>query len=228
MPMSSIAERLLDMHRQLPQGVTLVAVSKYHPAEDLMQAYAAGQRVFGENIVQELRTKQEMLPKDIQWHFIGHLQTNKVKYIAPFVAMIHAVDSYHLLEEINRQALKNGRTIPVLLQIHVAKEETKFGFSFEECTDMLSNRPWRKLQGVEISGLMCIASNTEDTEQVKAEFHSMNTYFGQLKDTFFAHSTAFARRSWGMSDDWPLALAAGSNMVRIGSHIFGPRTYPNP
>lgn len=221
--MSTIGERLLEVRKSLPAGVELVAVSKFHPKEDVMEAYETGQRIFGENIVQELRGKQEALPKDIQWHFIGHLQSNKVKYIAPFVSLIHSVDTFKLLEEINRQAQKNNRVIPVLLQIHVAKEETKFGFTFEECDEMLAQQDWRSLGHVQISGLMCMASNVPDAYQIHSEFSTVSAYFKKLHSTIFADKPQFKYCSWGMSSDYPIAVQEGSNMVRIGSHIFGPR-----
>lgn len=223
--MNHIAEHIQSLKEQLPSSVTLVAVSKYHSNEEILEAYHAGQRVFGENLVQELRSKQEALPKDIEWHFIGHLQTNKVKYIAPFVSMIHAVDSYKLLEEINRQSQKHNRIIPVLLQIHIAQEETKFGFSFSECDHLLKTCPWTTLQNIDIRGLMCIASNTDDTRQIQSEFHEMYSYFENIREQYFSQHPSFACRSWGMSDDYPLAIQEGSNMVRVGSLIFGVRDY---
>lgn len=221
--MSTIGERLLEVRKSLPAGVELVAVSKFHPKEDVMEAYNTGQRIFGENIVQELRGKQEALPKDIQWHFIGHLQSNKVKYIAPFVSLIHSVDTFKLLEEINRQAQKNDRVIPVLLQIHVAKEETKFGFTIKECDEMLAEQDWRSLDHVQISGLMCMASNVPDANQIHSEFSTVSAYFQKLHSTIFADKPQFKYCSWGMSSDYPIAVQEGSNMVRVGSHIFGPR-----
>lgn len=221
----SIGENLLSVKATLPEAVTLVAVSKYHPNEDLMEAYDVGQRVFGESIVQELRLKQETMPADIEWHFIGHLQTNKVKYIAPFVSLIHAVDSVKLMSEINKQALKNNRTIDCLLQIHVAMEETKFGFTFDECRQMLAAGEWKSAAGVRLRGLMCMASNTDDEERIRQDFSSVNQFFDEIKATYFADDDAFNIRSFGMSDDYPIAVAEGSNMVRVGTRIFGPRKY---
>lgn len=221
--MSCIVERLANIKNTLPPEVVLVAVSKYHPCDDVLSAYGAGQRVFGENIVQELRAKYESLPKDIEWHFIGHLQKNKVKYIAPFVSMIHSVDSLDLLREIDRHAAKRNRVIPCLLQIHVAQEETKFGFSPEECTEMLQEGAWRCLNNVRLSGIMGMATNTDDAEQVRKEFCFLKNYFYELKTSFFQDDAMFSCRSWGMSDDYLIALSEGSNMVRVGSKIFGPR-----
>ncbi len=207
----------------MPQGVTLVAVSKFHPIEALQEAYDAGQRIFGESRAQELVLKHEALPKDIAWHFIGHLQPNKVKYIAPFVSLIHAVDSFKLLLEIDKQGRRNNRTIPCLLQLHVAQEETKFGFSIEECRQMLDDGKWRELEGAEICGLMCMASNTDDEVRIRGDFRAAHDFFKWAKEYHFAHSPHFALRSWGMSDDYLIATEEGSNIVRIGSAIFGER-----
>lgn len=218
-----IAEKIRKIKAALPEAVTLIAVSKYHPNEDVMEAYAAGQRIFGENIVQEMRQKQQDLPKDIQWHFIGHLQKNKIKYIAPFVAMIHSVDSLELLQEINKHAAKVGRVIPCLLQIHVAKEETKFGFTFEECREMLRGNSWRDLPFVHIEGLMCMASNVTDEEQIAMEFSEVNNFFKEVKAEFFKDDNDFRHRSWGMSHDYSIAIQNGSTMVRLGTCIFGNR-----
>ncbi len=210
---------------ELPSGTRLVAVSKYHPAEAILEAYQAGQRIFGESHVQELQVKQAQLPTDIQWHFIGHLQTNKVKYIAPYVSLIHSVDSPRLLDEINRQALRAGRRIPCLLQIHVAQEETKFGFLPDELIEFLRSGHWHTLEGVEIAGLMCMASNTDDEAQIESEFARAQHLFDQLKNEFFTAQPTFCERSWGMSHDYPIALRCGATLVRIGSLIFGDRVY---
>ncbi len=223
--MSTIAENITALRRSLPPDVTLVAVSKYHPDPDLMEAYNAGQRVFGENLVQEMRQKQADLPDDIQWHFIGHLQTNKVKYIAPYVALIHSVDSLRLLREIDRQAAKNDRIIDVLLQIHVAAEETKFGFTPHECLDMLAGGEWRQCDHVRICGLMGMATNTDDEQRIRQDFTTLRNLFQELKEGVFAESSAFAIRSYGMSHDYPLAIEEGANMVRVGTRIFGERVY---
>lgn len=222
-----IAERLKEVLDSLPAGVRLVAVSKFHPEEAIMEAYRAGQRVFGESRVQELTAKHEDLPRDIEWHFIGHLQTNKVRQIASYVALIHGVDSYHLLEEISRQGERVGREVPCLLQLHIAREETKFGFSFEECRQMLATGAWRNLHGVRICGLMGMASFTDDQGQVSREMQSLADFFHEVKAKWFADDDAFRELSMGMSDDYPLAVAAGSTMVRVGSRIFGARDYGN-
>ena len=216
---------LQEVKATLPPEVELVAVSKFHPAPLLQEAYNQGQRIFGESRVQELQAKQAELPKDIQWHFIGHLQPNKVKYIAPYISLIHAVDSFKLLAEIEKQAAKAQRTIPCLLQLHVAQEETKFGFTPAECTAMLEAGEWRKLKHVQIAGLMCMASNTDNEQQVEAEFAQAHAYFDELKARFFAEEPAFCQRSWGMSHDYQLAMKHGATLVRIGSAIFGEREY---
>jgi pyridoxal phosphate enzyme (YggS family) len=188
-----------------------------------MEAYEAGQRIFGESHVQELQRKAALLPQDIEWHFIGHLQTNKVKYIAPYVSLIHAVDSERLLAEIDKQASRIGRKIPCLLQLHIAREETKFGFSIEELLHLLDRGAHLAYNSVIISGLMCMASNVDDEEQIAEEFVRAHALFLTLKDRYFKHNTDFAECSWGMSDDYPLAIAHGSTLVRIGSKIFGSR-----
>ena len=218
-----IQANLKTIYAELPAGVRLVAVSKFHPKEALMEAYRAGQRIFGESRVQEMTEKHDALPDDIQWHFIGHLQTNKIKYMAPYVAMIHGVDSYKLLVEIDKQAARCGRVIPCLLQLHIAREETKFGFSFDECNDMLADGGWRSLTHVSLPGVMGMASNTDDTEQVQREFRSLHDYFLEAKERFFADYPAFSEISMGMSHDYPIALREGATMVRIGTKIFGER-----
>jgi len=223
--MKSPREIIDEIRQTLPSDVKLVAVSKFHPASMIEDAYAGGQRIFGENHVQELQQKHEVLPKDIEWHFIGHLQTNKVKYIAPYVHLIHAVDTHKLLVEINKQALKNNRVIDCLLELHVAQEETKFGFSADEMYEYVKQGEWRQLQNVRLCGIMCMASNVDDDVQIAAEFQTAEKLFGKLKQEFFAQQDSFSIRSWGMSDDYPIAVKYGSNMVRIGSKIFGPRIY---
>lgn len=223
--MTDIQTRLTETLAGLPEQVKLVAVSKFHPAEAIKEAYDAGQRDFGESRVQELVAKYETLPQDIKWHFIGHLQLNKVKYIAPFVYLIHAVDSLRLLTEINKQARRCDRVLPCLLQLHVAREETKFGFTADELHDMLAQGEWRDLNNVKIMGIMCMASNTDDRERVRADFHAAYTFYKQAKAEFFANEPAFGLRSWGMSHDYHLAIEEGSTMVRIGTHIFGERQY---
>lgn len=221
--MTGIKETIKAIHSQLPPQTRLVAVSKYHPAEAIMEAYEAGQRIFGESHVQELQRKAALLPQDIEWHFIGHLQTNKVKYIAPYVSLIHAVDSERLLAEIDKQGSRIGRKIPCLLQLHIAREETKFGFSIEELLNLLDRGAHLAYNSVIISGLMCMASNVDDEEQIADEFARAHALFLTLKDRYFKHNTDFAQCSWGMSDDYPLAIAHGSTLVRIGSKIFGSR-----
>ena len=221
----SIAENIKKVLNELPQGVQLVAVSKFHPNEAIEEAYSAGQRVFGESKVQEMTAKYESLPKDIEWHFIGHLQTNKIKYIIPYVALIHGVDSYKLLTEINKQAAKAERTVNCLLQLHIAQEETKFGFSFDECREMLAANEWKQFKNIRICGLMGMATNTDNTEQIKAEFCSLSSFFKEVKDSWFADTEAFRELSMGMSHDYHQAIAAGSTLIRVGSKIFGDRTY---
>lgn len=221
----SIKENLLEVESEIPNGVKLVAVSKYHPVEALQEAYDAGQRIFGESHVQELVGKEEALPKDIIWHFIGHLQTNKVKYIVPFISLIHAVDTMKLLKEIDKQAQKVGRKVNCLLQLHIAKEETKFGFTPEELKEMLSQNEWKEYNNVNICGLMCMATNTDDDQQVRNEFHYARSIFDEVKNTYFATDDSFCELSMGMSGDYPLAIEEGCTMVRVGSKIFGNRVY---
>lgn len=221
----SIADNLKQVLAELPQGVRLVAVSKFHPNEAIEEAYEAGQRIFGESKVQEMTAKYESLPKDIEWHFIGHLQTNKIKYIAPYVALIHGVDTYKLLVEINKQAAKAERVVNCLLQIHVAQEETKFGFSPEECKEMLSAGEWKQLTHIRICGIMGMASNTDNAEQISREFRLLSRLFNEIKDEWFAGSDAFRELSMGMSHDYHEAIAAGSTLIRVGSKIFGERIY---
>jgi pyridoxal phosphate enzyme (YggS family) len=220
-----IQANLKEVLTSLPAQVKLVAVSKFHPNESIEQAYRAGQRIFGESKVQELTGKYETLPKDIEWHFIGHLQTNKVKYIAPYIAMIHAVDSYKLLAEIDKQAAKNGRVIPCLLEIHIAQEESKYGFTFQECREMLEAGEWKNLTHICIAGLMGMATFTEDETEIKREFDSLKRFFNEIKQNYFADRDTFREISMGMSHDYPLAIEAGSTLVRVGSKIFGERIY---
>lgn len=215
-----IAEQIKSISDTLPCGVTLIAVSKYHPAEAIMQAYEAGQREFGESKAQDLARKHECLPDDIRWHFIGHLQSNKIKYIAPFIHLIHSIDSYKLLQEVNRYGTKHGRKIGCLLQIHIAQEESKFGFTTEECLEMLAANEWRTLDNVEIRGLMCMASNTDDEQQIAKEFATIEQLFNRIKETYFADNRNFSILSAGMSDDYPIAIRHGSTHIRIGSRIF--------
>lgn len=216
---------LNEVRATVKQGVELVAVSKFHPAALIKEAYDQGQRIFGESRVQELQAKHEALPADIQWHFIGHLQPNKVKYIAPYISLIHAVDSYKLLAEINKQAAKHDRVIPCLLELHIAQEESKYGFTPEACTALLEDGAWRALKNVQIAGLMCMASNTSDMVQVRSEFHQACVYFDELKQRFFADNPHFCERSWGMSHDYGVAMDEGATLVRVGTAIFGEREY---
>jgi pyridoxal phosphate enzyme (YggS family) len=218
-----IREQLHNVLEEIPKHVTLVAVSKTKPVSAIEEAYAAGQRHYGENKVQELVEKAEQLPKDIHWHLIGHLQSNKVKYIAPFVALIHSVDSLKLLLEINRQATKKNRLIPVLLQFHIAQEETKFGFSLEEVLELLNSEEFKNLGNIRIDGVMGMASFTDDEAQIRKEFKLLKTYFDELKSTFFNEKNYFSICSMGMSGDYLIAIEEGSTMIRVGSSIFGLR-----
>lgn len=220
-----IAENLQKVKATLNPGVKLVAVSKFHPIAALRQAYDEGQRMFGESHVQEVLIKQQALPEDVEWHFIGHLQTNKVKQLVPFVSLIHSVDSMKLLREIDKQAQKCGRVVDVLLQIHVAAEETKFGFAPEEAMQLLQQDEWRELKHVHIAGLMAMATNTEDERQVESEFEQVHQLFETMKHRFFANDATFNQLSMGMSGDYLLAQKHGSTMVRVGSLIFGERNY---
>ena len=213
------------MLSHLPQGVRLVAISKYHPNEYIEAAYAEGQRTFGESHEQELRQKVETLPKDIHWHFIGHLQTNKVKYIAPYITMIEAVDSLKLLKEIDKQAAKCERVIDVLLELHIAEEETKYGLEPDALRELLAGGEWRQLNHVRICGLMMMASYVVDENQIRSEFRLARSLFDEVKAQYFADCDYFCERSWGMSHDYLLAVEEGSTMVRIGTTIFGPRVY---
>lgn len=216
----SIAENIKNLKQQLPENVTLVAVSKTKPVADLQQAYDAGQRIFGENKIQEMAAKWEELPKDIEWHMIGHVQTNKVKYMAPFVSLIHAVDSLKLLKEINKQAKKNERVIDCLIQLKIASEESKFGLPPADLESLLAQKKELQLDNVRIVGLMGMATFTEDEQQLRSEF-------GILKEKYDQHqqAEAFHVLSMGMSGDYPIAIAAGSTMIRVGSAIFGARNY---
>ena len=223
--MYDVKNNLREVLAQLPDHVRLVAVSKFHPDEYIMAAYEEGQRIFGESHEQELKRKQESLPKDIQWHFIGHLQTNKVKYIASYITMIEAVDSLKLLREIDKQAAKYDRVIDVLLELHIAEEETKYGLTLEACRELLAGGEWRSLEHVRICGLMMMASFVDDTEQIRSEMMMASDFFDEVKQQYFADDPAFKERSWGMSHDFPIAIACHSTMVRIGTTIFGPRVY---
>jgi pyridoxal phosphate enzyme (YggS family) len=220
----SIADNIKSLKKETGDiNVTLLAVSKTKPAADLQQAYDAGQRLFGENTVQELVEKHEQLPKDIEWHLIGHLQTNKVKYIAPFVSMIQSVDSLKLLQEINKHAEKNKRVIDCLLQIYIADEETKFGLGFDEAIELLRSEEYAALKNIRIRGLMGIATNTDVEKQIKDEYYELKTFFDGIKVSFFRKEESFDTLSMGMSSDYKVAIEQGSTMVRLGSTIFGSR-----
>lgn len=222
-----VAEKLRQVQETLPSGVRLVAVSKYHPMEDIMSAYNEGQRIFGESHEQELTKKAQALPQDIEWHFIGHLQSNKVKFIAPYISMIEAVDSVKLLREINKQAAKCNRVIDVLLELHIAKEETKYGFTLDACREYLATGEWKEMAHVRIRGLMMMASYVPDEAQIEAEMMLASDFFDELKNRFFSDVSYFNERSWGMSEDYHIAVRCHSTLVRIGSAIFGERIYPS-
>lgn len=216
---------LREVLGNLPDGVRLVAISKFHPKEYIEAAYEEGQRIFGESHEQELAKKVEALPKNIEWHFIGHLQTNKVKYIAPYIAMVEAVDSLKLLKEINKQAAKHDRVVKVLLELHIAEEETKYGLTLDACRQLLEEGEWRELKNVQICGLMMMASHIDDEAQIASEFDTAAQFFDEIKEKYFADDEAFCERSWGMSHDYRIAVQHGSTMVRVGTTIFGPRVY---
>lgn len=220
-----VAGNLHKVLADLPEGVRLVAVSKFHPNEYLQAAYDEGQRIFGESHEQELSKKQATMPDDIQWHFIGHLQTNKVKYIAPYIDMIEAVDSIKLLKEINKQAAKHDRVINVLLELHIAQEATKYGLTPDACRQLLADGEWRELKNVHICGIMMMASNVDDEDQIRSEFMQAADFFDEVKAEYFADDDAFCERSWGMSHDYKIAVECRSTMVRVGTTIFGPRVY---
>ena len=223
--MVDVAKNLLAIKAQLPEGVELTAVSKFHPDEYITAAYNVGQRIFGESHEQELARKAASLPKDIHWHFIGHLQTNKVKYIAPYISMIDAVDSLKLLREINKQAANHNRTIKVLLELHIAEEETKYGLSLDACRQLLEEGEWRQLNNVQICGLMMMASHIDDEELIRSEFELAANFFDEVKAHYFADDSNFCERSWGMSHDYKIAVQCKSTMVRVGTYIFGDRVY---
>ena len=223
-----IQEEIRRITELLPAGVRLVAISKYHPAEAIREAYAAGQRLFGESHAQEIQQKHSTLAdlQGLEWHFIGHLQTNKVKYIAPYVNLVHSADSPRLLAEINKQALKAGRTIRCLLQLHVAAEETKFGFTPDEAMAYLDSGEWRELEAVELAGVMAMATNTDDTARIRQDFHTARQFFERARRSLSnAPHTSFTELSMGMSDDWHIAIDEGATLIRIGTQIFGERQY---
>jgi pyridoxal phosphate enzyme (YggS family) len=218
-----IKENLIKLNTEIPKNVELIAVSKTKPASSILEAYEVGQRKFGENKVQELTEKYNLLPKDIEWHLIGHLQSNKVKYIAPFVHLIHAVDSLKLLVEIDKQAQKHKRIIYCLLQFHIAQEETKYGLDLSEAESLLLSKEYASLKNISISGVMGMASFTNNTTQIRNEFHSLKEIFTTLKGKYFKNQDSFSILSMGMSGDYQIAIEEGSNMVRLGSSIFGLR-----
>jgi pyridoxal phosphate enzyme (YggS family) len=223
--MYPVKEKLNEVRESLPQGVQLVAISKFHPEEYVMAAYEEGQRIFGESHEQELARKVQSLPSDIEWHFIGHLQTNKVKYIAPYISMIEAVDSLRLMREIEKQAARCDKVVDCLLELHIAEEATKYGLSLDDCRQLLHDGEWRNMSHVRIRGLMMMASFTDDEQQIRREMNIAADFFDEVKRDYFADDDAFALRSWGMSDDFPIALQCRSNMIRVGTRIFGPRKY---
>lgn len=221
----SIAQRIVQLKASLPAGITLVAVSKFHPAEALTEAYNAGQRVFGESRAQELTAKQKVLPGDIEWHFIGPLQSNKVKDIAPFIHTIHSIDSMKLLQEVNKQAAKNNRIIRVLLEIYIAEEDTKHGLSPEECKELLQDERLKEYNNICICGIMGMATNTDNPSLIEEEFRTLHHLFSELKVLYFKENDNFTELSMGMSHDYPLAIREGSTMIRVGTRIFGEREY---
>ena len=220
-----IGKSISELIQKLPKNVKLVAVSKTKPNEAILEAYQHGQRIFGENKIQDLCKKYEELPKDIKWHFIGHPQSNKVKFIAPFISLIHGVDSLKLLKIINKEAKKNERKVACLLQFHIAEESTKFGLNLEEAGEMLNSSDFKELKNIEIAGVMGMATYTDDIVQVKNEFHSLKDIFSSLKNDYFSESESFKEISMGMSGDYELAIEEGSTMIRVGSSIFGARNY---
>ena len=220
-----IRENLEKIRATVPEGVTLVAVSKTKPVSDVQEAYDAGQRVFGENHALEMRDKHEALPKDIQWHFIGHLQTNKIKYIIPFVTLIHSIDTANLLEAVNKEARKHDRVVDCLLQFHIAQEETKFGLALDEAKQLLESELFRQMESIRICGVMGMATFTDDEVEIRKEFKHLKAIFDTLKQDYFADQPQFKEISMGMSEDYPIAIEEGATLVRVGSKIFGPRNY---
>ena len=220
-----IKENLEKIRATMPEGITLVAVSKTKPISDLQEAYDAGQRTFGENYPQEMRDKHEVLPQDIQWHFIGHLQTNKIKYIIPYVTLIHSIDTANLLEAVNKEAKKHERVVDCLLQFHIAQEETKFGLDLDEARQLLESEAFKQMENVRICGVMGMATFTDDKVEVRKEFKHLKAIFDTLKKDYFANQPQFKEISMGMSEDYLIAIEEGATMVRVGSLIFGARVY---
>ena len=221
----SVLRNIQEIRNHIPANVKLVCVSKFHPESAVLEAYEAGERIFGESRVQELLDKQPNLPADIHWHFIGHLQTNKIKYIVPFVDLIHGVDSLKVLKEIDKQAEKAGRVVSCLLQVHIAQEETKFGFSAGELAEMLESDEFREMKNVVISGLMGMATLTDNSSQIRQEFRKLKVLRDEIKQLYFTLNNSFTELSMGMSDDYLIAIEEGSTMIRIGTSIFGVREY---
>jgi len=221
----NIGYNILEIHKTIPENVKLVAVSKTKPNEAIMEAYNAGQKIFGENKVQDLVKKFEELPKDIEWHFIGHPQSNKVKFIAPFIDLIHGIDSLKLLKVIDKEGQKNNRIVSCLLQFHIAEEATKFGLSFEEAVEILNSNELRELENVRVAGVMGMATFTNNKNQIRNEFRALNNIFKMLKNEYFSESESFKEISMGMSDDFPIAVEEGSTLIRVGGKIFGARNY---
>ena len=220
-----IKENLEKIRATVPEGVTLVAVSKTKPISDLQEAYDAGQRVFGENYPQEMRDKHEVLPQDIQWHFIGHLQTNKIKYIIPYVTLIHSIDTANLLEAVNKEAKKHDRVVDCLLQFHIALEETKFGLDLDEARQLLDSEAFKQMENVRICGVMGMGTFTDNMDEVRKEFKHLKSIFETLKKDYFANQPQFKELSMGMSEDYPIAIEEGATLIRVGSKIFGARVY---
>ena len=220
-----IKENLAQIRATIPSGVTLVAVSKTKPVSDLQEAYDAGQRVFGENYPQEMRDKHEVLPQDIQWHFIGHLQTNKIKYIIPYVTLIHSIDTANLLEAVNKEAKKHDRVVDCLLQFHIALEETKFGLDLDEARALLESEAFKQMENVRICGVMGMGTFTDNMDEVRKEFKHLKSIFETLKKDYFANQPQFKEISMGMSEDYPIAIEEGATLIRVGSKIFGARVY---
>jgi pyridoxal phosphate enzyme (YggS family) len=223
--MNTIKKNIDNFKSSIPEHVKLVAVSKTKPIEDLMEAYEAGHKILGENKAQELKDKQPQMPDDVEWHFIGHMQTNKVKYIAPFVSLIHSVDRFKVLKEINKQAKKNERIISCLLQFHIAEEDTKFGFDWEEVKEMLESVAFTELKNIKVIGVMAMATFTENKDQIRREFKQLKQYFDRLKQDYFSEANDFTEISMGMTNDYQIAIEEGSTMIRVGSAIFGARNY---
>lgn len=223
--MSAIANEITKIKSSLPAATRLIAVSKTKPVEDIQQAYDAGQRVFGENKALEMRDKHEVLPNDIQWHFIGHLQTNKIKYIISYVALIHSIDSCNLLNEVNIAAAKKDRVVDCLLQFHIADEDTKYGLSFDEAQVLLNSPEYKAMNNIRIVGVMGMATFTDNQDQIRQEFRNLKSIFDRLKEQYFADNDSFKEISMGMSDDYPIAIEEGSTLIRVGSAIFGKRNY---